>query len=453
MSLRLRLTLLYTTLLGSILLLFGGLVYGLVSVILINNIDRTLQQTSDDLLEMLRVSSAGQFDARSISTYQPTENLLIQVWGSDHRLQISRPTGWKVSLDQNAWLEGSTNFSTATTEGQHLRILTTPLNSIRGPAGILQVGVDLSLMDVIQQTLSKILMGLTAFALLITCIFTWLMTGRALAPLSTITNIATQITRADDLSRRIPLEGASEDEVGRLVQAFNKTLERLEKLFGSQQRFLADVSHELRTPLTVIKGNIGIIRKFGPDEESLSGIEGEVDRLTRMVGDLLLLNQAESGSMPLDLVKVSLDGVLLEVIQQMHVLAGKKVKLNLVSIDQAQVNGDHDRIKQVFLNLLSNAISYTPKNGKVDISLEKLNGQARVTIADTGPGISEADLPHIFERFYRGDKSRTHTATSGFGLGLSIAKWITEKLGGRIEVESKVGVGTKFIVYFPLLEE
>jgi signal transduction histidine kinase len=237
------------------------------------------------------------------------------------------------------------------------------------------------------------------------------------------------------------------------VQAFNKTLERLEKLFGSQQRFLGDVSHELRTPLTVIKGNIGIIRKFGPDEESLSGIEGEVDRLTRMVGDLLLLNQAESGSMPLDLVKVSLDGILLEVIQQMHVLAKKKVKLNLISIDQAQVNGDHDRIKQVFLNLISNAISYTPKNGKVDISLEKVDGQAKVTIFDSGPGISEADLPHIFERFYRGDKSRTHTATSGFGLGLSIAKMITEKLGGKIEVESKVGVGTKFIVYFPLLEE
>lgn len=453
MSLRLRLTLLYTTLLGSILLLFGGLVYGLVSVILLNNIDQTLQQTSSDLLDLLKVSSAGQFDARSVSNYQPTENLLIQVWGTDHSLQISRPTGWKVSLDQSAWLEGSTTFSTATTEDQHLRILTTPLSSIRGPAGILQVGIDLSLMDVIQQTLSKILIGLTALALLITGIFTWLMTGRALAPLSTITNIATQITRADDLSRRIPLEGTSEDEVGRLVLAFNKTLERLEKLFGSQQRFLGDVSHELRTPLTVIKGNIGIIRKFGPDEESLSGVEGEVDRLTRMVGDLLLLNQAESGMMPLDLVKVDLDGVLLEVIQQLHVLAGKKVKLNLVSIDQARVNGDHDRIKQVFLNLISNAISYTPKGGKVDISLEKKEGQAVVIISDNGPGISAEDLPHIFERFYRGDKSRTHTATSGFGLGLSIAKWITEKLGGKIEVESQLKVGTKFIVYFPLIEE
>ncbi len=453
MTLRLRLTLLYTTLLGSILLLFGGLVYGLASVILINNIDHSLQQTSSDLLELLRVSSSGQFDARSIANYQPTENLLIQVWGTDHSLQVSRPTGWKDSLDQSAWLEGATNYSTTTLNGQHLRVLTTPLDSIRGPAGILQVGIDLSLMDVIQQTLSKILISLTGIALLITGIFTWLMTGRVLNPLSTMTNIATQITKADDLSRRIPLEGSSEDEVGRLVLAFNRTLERLEKLFGSQQRFLGDVSHELRTPLTVIKGNIGIIRKFGPDEESLSGIEAEVDRLTRMVGDLLLLNQAESGMMPLDLVKVDLDSILLEVIQQMHVLAAKKVKLNLVEIDQAQVNGDHDRIKQVFLNLISNAISYTPKGGEVRISLVKNNNQAIVTVADTGPGISPEDLPHIFERFYRGDKSRTHTSTSGFGLGLSIAKWITEKLGGKIEVESELKVGTKFIVYFPLIQE
>lgn len=453
MSLRLRLTLLYTTLLGSILLLFGGLVYGLVSVILINNIDQSLQQTSDDLLVMLRVNSGGQFDARSISAYQPTENLLIQVWGADHQLQISRPTGWKVSLDQNAWLEGATTFTTARTEDQHLRVLTTPLSSIRGPAGILQVGIDLGLMDVIQNTLSKILILLTGLGLVITCLVTWLMTGRALAPLSTITNIATQITKADDLSRRIPLETSRDDEVGKLVLAFNKSLERLEKLFSSQQRFLGDVSHELRTPLTVIKGNIGLVRKFGPDEESLSGIEGEVDRLTRMVGDLLLLNQAESGMMPLDLVKIELDSVLLEVIQQLSVLAGDKVKVNLVSIDQAQVNGDHDRIKQVFLNLISNAIAYTPKGGVVEVTLEKVQNQAVVTIKDNGPGISENDLPHIFERFYRGDKSRKHTATTGFGLGLSIAKWITEKLGGKIEVESKLQKGTIFKVYFPLIKD
>ncbi len=433
-------------------MLFGGLVYGLVSLVLINNIDSTLQKTSSDLVSLLKINSGEQFDPRSISNYEPTANILIQVWGTNQELQISRPTDWKDALDQNAWASGSTNFSTATVENLHLRVLTTPLTSLRGPAGILQVGVNLSLMDMIQKTLSNILIYLTIVAMVVTFVVSWFVTKRALSPLTTMTNIATQITSADDLSRRIPTQDFHDDEVGRLVLAFNKTLERLEKLFGSQQRFLADVSHELRTPLTVIKGNIGIIRKFGVDEESMVGIDSEVDRLTRMVGDLLLLNQAESGSLSLDFVKVDLGSVLVEVMQQMVVLARGKVKLELVSIDQVIINGDQDRIKQVFLNLISNAITYTPKKGLVEVKLQKENGQAVFSVKDSGPGISPDDLPHIFERFYRGDKSRQHTATSGFGLGLSIARWITEKHGGKIEVESQPGQGTTFRVYFPLVE-
>ena len=117
------------------------------------------------------------------------------------------------------------------------------------------------------------------------------------------------------------------------------------------------------------------------------------------------------------------------------------------------MNGDRDRIKQVFLNLISNAITYTPKNGTVEVNLEKKEFEVIFSVRDNGAGISAEDLPHIFERFYRGDKSRKHTATSGFGLGLSIAKWITEKHGGKIEVESQVAQGTTFRVYFPLIQE
>jgi heavy metal sensor kinase len=453
MSLRVRLTLLYTILLGSILLLFGSLVYGLVSIIMVNKIDQSLQQSSSEIIALLKINRGEQFDARSISTYEPSENIYIQVWGSNHELQISQPTGWKVALDQNAWVGSETTFSTSTINGLNLRVLTTPLVSMRGPAGILQVGIDLGLMNIIQNTLTEILIYLTLTAMLITALLTWFLTKRALAPLTTITNIATRISNANDLARRIPINEFSNDEVGHLALAFNKTLERLETLFGSQRRFLADVSHELRTPLTVIKGNIGIIRKFGVDEESLSGIENEVDRLTRLVGDLLLLNQAESGVMPLDIVKVDLGSVLMDVMQQASVLAGKKVKVKLINIDQAIVNGDPDRLKQVFLNLISNAISYTPDKGTVIVSLSKEGAMALFSVKDNGMGISPEDLPHIFERFYRGDKSRTHTATSGFGLGLSIAKWITEKHGGRIEVESQLKQGTTFRVYLPLTEE
>jgi heavy metal sensor kinase len=453
MSLRIRLTLLYTILLGSILLLFGGFVYGLVSLIMINNIDNSLQSASNDLVELLRLNSGGEFDPHSITGYEPNANIIIQVWSTNQELQISRPTGWNQALDQNAWATGVTNYTTNTIENLHLRVLTTPLTSERGPAGILQVGANLSMVDIVQQSLAKILLYLIFFSMVTTFGITWFMTKQAFTPLTTMAKIAIQITRADDLSRRIPIENFRDDEVGRLVLAFNKTLERLEKLFGSQQRFLADVSHELRTPLTVIKGNIGLIRKYGADEESLTGIESEVDRLTRMVGDLLLLNQAESGVMPLDFVKVDLGTVLIEVMQQMTVLAGERVKLNLVGIDQAIINGDRDKIKQVFLNLISNSISYTPRGGTIEVNLKKDGKQAVFYVKDNGAGISSEDLPHIFERFYRGDKSRTHTATSGFGLGLSIAKTITEKHGGRIEVESQLNQGTTFRVYLPLVEE
>lgn len=216
--------------------------------------------------------------------------------------------------------------------------------------------------------------------------------------------------------------------------------------------FLADVSHELRTPLTVIKGNVGLVRKFGVDEESLSSIEAEVDRLTRMVGDLLLLAQAEAGSVPFDKVVVELDTILFEVFQQMRVLAGERVRLQLVDIDQIQVLGDRDRLKQVLLNLMANAIQYTPAGGLVQLALARVENQARISVSDTGPGIPPEDLPHIFERFYRGEKSRTRNKSGGFGLGLSIAYWIVRSHGGSIQVESQEGKGTTFHVLMPIQE-
>jgi heavy metal sensor kinase len=454
MSLRLRLILLYTALLGSVLLLFGGLVYGLTNLILINQVDQSLTSAAQELLKVLKVGPSGIYDSRSVAGFQPAENLLFQVWGNDQRLQISRPTGWKTPLDSQNRFMGETTLVSVYSQDQHLRVLTLPLESIRGPAGVLQVAINLNLVDLIQQTLSTILIILTLVAMAVSSILVWVFTARATQPLATMTRVATQITNADDLSRRIPLENPSNDEVGKLVTAFNQTLERLERLFTSQQRFLGDVSHELRTPLTVIKGNIGLIRRMGtPDEESLSSIESEVDRLSRLVGDLLLVNQAESGMLPLNLDRVQLDEVILEVLQQMHVLAGERKNLVLGEIEHVQIKGDRDRIKQVFVNLVSNAIAYTPNGSTIDLEMRKMNGNVQVTISDNGPGISAQDLPHIFDRFYRGEKSRKRNAAGGSGLGLSIARYIVVKHGGTIEVVSEEGKGTTFIVQLPILEE
>jgi signal transduction histidine kinase len=163
-----------------------------------------------------------------------------------------------------------------------------------------------------------------------------------------------------------------------------------------------------------------------------------------------MLAQAESGKLPLNLRPVELDLLLTEVFQEMHILAGGKVRVHLNEIDQLMVNGDRDRLKQVLINLVANAIQYTPQNGDVFLSLSKVGDQARILCRDTGPGIPAEDLPHIFERFYRAEKSRTRGKSTGFGLGLSIAKWIVEHHGGRIEVDSKEGQGTTFAIWLPL---
>jgi len=212
------------------------------------------------------------------------------------------------------------------------------------------------------------------------------------------------------------------------------------------------VGHELRTPLTVIKGNVSLMRRLGcGDEESLDSIDDEVDRLSRMVGDLLLLARAESGKLPLNRSVLELDTLLLEVLQQTSVLAANRLALRLGEIDQVLVCGDRDRLKQVLLNLVSNAIKYTPEGGEVVVGLGKEGDLARVSVKDTGSGIPKEDLPHIFERFYRTEKSRTRTKDGkGFGLGLSIAYWIVRHHSGHIEVESTVGEGSTFVVWLPL---
>jgi two-component system OmpR family sensor kinase len=161
--------------------------------------------------------------------------------------------------------------------------------------------------------------------------------------------------------------------------------------------------------------------------------------------------QAESGKLPLHFAPVELDTLLLEVFKEMRVLARDRVNIRLTEIDQISVNGDRDRLKQVLINLVSNAIKYTPQGGDVYLSLGKMGSNARVIVRDTGQGISAEDMPHIFERFYRAEKSRTRSRTSGYGLGLSIAAWIVNNHGGRIEVDSAENKGSTFCIYLPIL--
>ena len=191
------------------------------------------------------------------------------------------------------------------------------------------------------------------------------------------------------------------------------------------------------------------MRRMGEaDPESLAIVQEEVDRMTRLVGDLLLLARADAGGLPLARQSVELDNVFFEVYRQVGVLQ-RSVEVTVVEVDQVCVLGDADRLKQLLINLVDNAIKYTPEGGEVQLSLSKSNGWACVEIADTGIGIPEEDLPYIFDRFYRVDKARSRPQ-GGSGLGLSIAKWIAQAHGGDIEVTSQVGKGTTFTVLLPV---
>ena len=455
MSLRARLTLLYTTLLAVILFIFGTSIYGLVSYLLVNQIDESLIQTFGVIRENTKVEAIGNRDVITLPSLDLKSEVFTQAWSRDGVLQTSNIEQLSSPLDPTGLQSPVPIFRDVFIDNVHLRVLTVPLQIGERPIGTLQLATNLVVVDTTQRALVTVLLVGSIICLGVAAVAGWVSTGQALAPLERVTETALQITRADDLSRRIPYQGSADDEVGKLIQAFNQTLSRLENLFNTQRRFIADVGHELRTPLTVIKGNVDLMRRMGcSDDESIVGIESEVDRLTRLVGDLLLLAQAESGKLPLDSRTVELDTLLLEALQQMQVLAGERLNLRLGEIDQVLVCGDQDRLKQVIVNLVGNAIKYTPDGGEILVGLSKTGTQAKLVVSDTGPGIPVEDLPHVFERFYRGEKSRTRSKDGqGFGLGLSIAFWIVRNHDGRIEIDSKEGQGTTFCVWLPLAEQ
>jgi signal transduction histidine kinase len=253
--------------------------------------------------------------------------------------------------------------------------------------------------------------------------------------------------------------------VGQLAGAFNEMLERLERIFRAQRRFVADVSHELRTPLTTIRGNVDLLRRMGgTDPASLNAIQNETARMVRLVGDLLMLAQADAGHLPIAREPIEMDALIAEIADQARVIAGHRLQVVVECAEPEReapltVRGDADRLRQLLLNLTDNAFKHTPDDGCVSLCLAQMDGWVRITVADTGSGISPEDLPHVFDRFYRADKSRwRRPALSeaspgvGVGLGLSIARWIAEAHGGRIEVQSEQGKGSAFHIWLPLAD-
>ena len=274
---------------------------------------------------------------------------------------------------------------------------------------------------------------------------------RALKPVDQITRTAREIEESD-LSRRIPVQ--SNDELGRLASTLNQMIERLEKAFKRQQRFTSDASHELRTPLAVIQAESTLAlnkeRTANEYKQSLEIVSNESMLMAKVVDQLLTLARADSGKEQLSFEEIDLSELLASVAANAEILCrdqGLEFRTELT--DNILVSGDRAKLRELFLNLLDNAIRYSPDGGKISLTLRREEEMAVISIVDTGIGISEEDIPHIFERFYRVDKARSRVE-NGAGLGLAICKYIAEIHGGRIEVISRLGEGSTFSVWLPI---
>jgi two-component system, OmpR family, sensor kinase len=295
----------------------------------------------------------------------------------------------------------------------------------------------------------------TPIALLISMIGGWFLAHKSLKPVDELTMTAKEIT-AQNLNRRLPIYSV-DDELGRLTEQFNDMINRLQASFTQIQQFSADASHELRTPLTIMRGEIDVAlrnqRLSKNARELLISINDELIRLSSIVESLMILVKSDTGRMVFKMQPIALNELMSQIFEEAKVLAEqKKIKVKLEILESVSVNGDAVRLKQLFLNLLDNAIKYTQPKGLVTLSLIKDGSYSVITVKDNGVGINRNYHEKIFERFYRIDRSYDDIEnTAGSGLGLSIAKWITELHHGIIEVKSRQGKGSTFIVRLPLL--
>ena len=377
--------------------------------------------------------------------------------------------------------DGTRSFP-LTVAGQRMMCRLIPISGQGGGRGLLliQSSLDAALRPYtnIQQALAAI--GIVGF--LVAVLGSVIVAGGITRPLERIAHVA-QGLMLGEWSRRAPV--TSRDEVGLLAETFNRMAERLESwdsdmraavaertreleaaiaqvdtAFQQMRQFNADASHELRTPLTVIRGEAEVAlraaRSGSEYQAVLRTIQEETERMSRIIEQLLLLARVDSGELRLERRPIPLDDVVREVIHRAEVLArARRIRLVTQSLVPLLLDGDGDQLEQLALNLVDNAIKYTPEGGEVRVRLTsspcepgRPGREAVLEVSDTGIGIEEADLPHIFDRFYRVDKARSR-AQEGSGLGLAICRWIVDAHGGRIEVCSRQGMGSTFTVRLP----
>ncbi len=299
------------------------------------------------------------------------------------------------------------------------------------------------------ESLTLVLIFSLAGALLLSVLAVYFITGRAFRPLIRMVETAETIS-ASTLHRRLD-EPSTRDEVGRLTSAFNDMMRRIEAAFKSQRQFVADASHELRTPLTIVIGELEFLKRQIDDgqlNDSINTVLHEMDRLTHLIQELLLLARIDAQKLPIDKKTVRLDEILAECIRlQLPSAAARNVQIDLHIDDAIEIYGDTEYIRRAFINIIDNAVKYSPDGGKVAVALRSEEENGIVTIDDQGPGIDPSDIELVFKRFYRSPKARQ--MHDGSGLGLAIAKELIEAHGGKIELAGAESVGTRVIIRLP----
>jgi heavy metal sensor kinase len=478
-TLRFRITLLNVLIFGITFFAFSFLLYFVHARSVAADFDRLLYNRALGIAQSISIDSLGQLEINEALIAESGRLLPFQI-GNEY-IELRSPDGHSLAhsknlrqhelpLDSNlinilkqgnyAFLTVSSNSGSPSFWGEgKLRLLSMPLAAQGRIQVLVQLGVSTFSLDRSLEGLRTTIfyIGLP-FALLLASVGGWWLAERAFRPINQIIS-ATQQLSAQRLDARLPVPEV-DDELKRLSLTLNEMLDRLQKAFNSQERFVADASHELKTPLTILQGELEVLRQQPRSpaeyEEFLSSASEELQQLTQIVQNLLLLARADSGR-PLAMKEdVSLDEVLLSVLERLQSFAGKsQVKLSL-KIDEVEnpsdekwsyVRGDPDLLASLFFNLIHNAIKYSTSGQMVEIKVQKKDSGPIVSVSDYGAGIREDDVPRIFERFHRAENP-TRRDVAGTGLGLAIARWIAETHKANISVVSKPAEGSTFTVAF-----
>lgn len=470
-TVRIRITLWNVAVLALVLGLFLVMVHIAVRSFLLITIDHRLARFA---MSIRQIEARLDWNVRAqprnwpFSTPLLPDNLrrnevrLIRIFDLQGRsiTQFGVPTAPQVSpWDQHAFnraLIGHEWRSSVQEEERLLRVFTEPLHRNGAIIGVLQVAYPLTEMQFLLKSLSLILLALIPFALLLAGIGGLVMTDRALLPLRALTRAAAALG-ADDLSRRLPVSG--DDEFAQLAITFNRLLShlegsftQLEKAIEQERRFTADASHELRTPLTTIKANTSLAlrgeRTQQQYREALLAADRAADLMNRLVKDLLLLARSDSGQLLLDPQCIFVTTLC----QEAASLAVKGDEQTHLLIDvpdpSLMIRGDAHHLTRLLVNLLDNAFAHTPKDGQVTLTASRQDESVAFIITDTGEGISPEHIPHLTERFYRVDASRTR-AHGGTGLGLAICQSIVTAHHGTMTINATPAVGTSVTILLP----